>query len=86
MVRCFPHVINLQDAIKRDPITSLCSLICNVHICHCNVCLLIYSQVQFRFEDPHFAEHTSRKLSKLFMRGILSFCVMLIPDGHQPFL
>ena len=54
---------HFQDTLKRDPITSLHSLICNVCICHCNSHLLIYSQVQFRFEGPHFAEHTSRKLA-----------------------
>ena len=80
-----PPPWHFQDAIKRDPITSLHSLICNICICHCNSSLLIYSQVHFRFKDSHFAEHTSRKLLKLFMRRISSFCVMLIPDGHQPF-
>lgn len=77
---------HFQDALKRDPIASLRSLIRNVRICHCNFHLLIYSQVQFRFEGPHFAEHTSRKLLKLSMRKTLSFCVMSIPDGYLPFL
>ena len=77
-----PRSMTFAEAITRDPIATLRSLVRGVHM---KRLWLSNADLIYRFVRRLFDDNTFQMSSILFTWRIFSFSVMLTPDGHQLF-